>query len=58
MLEPPRKPGRFSSICVVSVLMALNTALWANLAVEGTAEKLRFSVPYGLRPPAAPHLVR
>ncbi len=27
----------------------------ANPAVEGTAEKLRFSVPSGLRPPAAPH---
>jgi hypothetical protein len=29
-----------------------------NIAVEGTAQKLRFWVPYGLRPPAAPHLER
>ena len=30
----------------------------ANPAVEGTAEKLRFSVPSALRAPAAPHLAR
>ena len=34
------------------------TAAWPNPAVEGTSEKLRFSVPRRLRRRAAPHLDR
>ena len=34
------------------------TAAWPNPAVEGTSEKLRFSVPRRLRRRAAPHLER
>jgi hypothetical protein len=37
---------------------ALLNSMSRNPAVEGTAEKLRFSVPSGLRPPVAPELAR
>jgi hypothetical protein len=34
------------------------SAATPNLPLQGTPEKLRFSVPYGLRPPVAPELAR
>jgi hypothetical protein len=36
----------------------LDAVATPNPAVEGTAQKLRFWAPFGLRPPAAPHLER
>jgi len=46
--------------CLVShgSLTPSATAAWPNPAVEGTSEKLRFSVPRRLRRRAAPHLER
>lgn len=62
--SPSLSPLRLSSACAPCLLVrsarasALVTAMCANPAIKGTAEKLRFSVPSALRAPAAPYLER